>query len=92
MMAENQEKIIAQDVLAYLLEHPQAQDTLEGIVEWWLQERHIKRYLPQVEASLEELCRRGLVLRQVGTDKRTHYNLNRSRTQEIQVYLRDAAP
>jgi hypothetical protein len=26
---------ISNEILAYLVEYPQAQDTLEGIVEWW---------------------------------------------------------
>ena len=33
---------VAKDILAYLAEHPQAMDTLEGIAEWWLMRQHIR--------------------------------------------------
>jgi len=29
------------EILAYLADHPDAQDTLAGIFEWWLLERKI---------------------------------------------------
>jgi len=49
-------------ILAYLSEHPQAQDTLEGIVEWWLLEQQIKCRTVQVKEALAELVARGFVL------------------------------
>lgn len=67
---------LANEVLAYLVEHPQAQDTLEGIVEWWLLEQRIREAVADVEAALNELVAKGfLVARQCG-DGRTYYRLN----------------
>src|SRR5262245_39788913 len=46
---------MAFEILAYLVHHPKAQDTFEGIVEWWLLERYIERQRAAVEAAMEEL-------------------------------------
>jgi hypothetical protein len=52
---------IAHEILAYLAEHPDAQDTLEGIVHWWLLERNIKYQMNFVREILDDLVLRGSV-------------------------------
>ena len=52
----------AADILAYLARHPGAQDTLDGILHWWLMERLIEIHKPKVEASVDELVDRGYLL------------------------------
>jgi hypothetical protein len=79
---------IAQEVLAYLAEHPRAQDTLEGIVQWWLLEQEIQRRMAQVRAALAELVARGLVLERQGKDGRTYYRVNRRRLAQIRELLK----
>lgn len=74
---------IAYEVLAYLAEHPESQDTLEGIVEWWLLEREIKQQTALVRESLAELVARGLVVERVGPDSRVRYQVNRERMREV---------
>lgn len=78
---------IAHEILAYLVEHPRAQDTLEGIVEWWLLEQEILRRTAQVQAALAELVARGLVLERQGKDGRTRYRINRRRSARIRDLL-----
>ena len=81
---------LADEVLAYLVEHPQAQDTLEGIAEWWLLEQRIRDALADVEAALSELVAKGfLVARRCG-DGRTYYGLNLNKEREVRRYLRNA--
>jgi hypothetical protein len=70
-------------ILAYLSANPAAQDTLEGVAEWWLLEQRIKEHTAEVKAALDELVSRGLVLERTGKDKRSHYRVNRSRLAEI---------
>lgn len=79
---------IAQEVLAYLAEHPRAQDTLEGIVQWWLLEQEIRRGTAQVQAALAELVARGLALERQGKDGRTYYRINRRRLAQIRELLK----
>ncbi|MCP4368359.1 MAG: hypothetical protein GY797_09665 [Deltaproteobacteria bacterium] len=78
---------IAYEILAYLVEYPEAQDTLEGIVEWWLLEQQIKRQTTKVKKALAELVAKRLILERKGEDSRTHYRINRSKYKEIQALL-----
>lgn len=75
------------DILAYLAEHPEAEDTLEGIVHWWLLEQKIKNLTAGVEAALDKLVAQGLVLEHRRKDGRIHYRLNRRKAEEIEDLL-----
>ena len=53
---------IASEILAYLAEHPDAQDTLDGIAQWWLVERKIRCQTSAVEEALADLVAKGLLV------------------------------
>ena len=55
---------IGNEILAYLVDHPKAQDTFEGIVEWWLLERKIMYETARVKEALSGLVARGLIIEQ----------------------------
>ncbi|HEY6188600.1 MAG TPA: hypothetical protein VIW80_13165 [Pyrinomonadaceae bacterium] len=77
----------AHEILAYLAEHEDAQDTLEGIVEWWLLEQKIKSRTAEVEKALDNLIADGLILVNKGGDARTHYCINPQKVRDIRVLL-----
>ncbi len=79
----NDESKIGNEILAYLVENPKAQDTLEGIVEWWLLEREIKFETARVKEALSDLVARGLILEKKGSNSKTHYRVNKSKHNEI---------
>ncbi len=79
---------ISHEILAYLVEHPEARDTLEGILEWWLLERKIKRQKDQVKEALAELIAKGLVLEHKGGNSQTQYSINQSKYEEIQEIIK----
>ena len=79
---------IGNEILAYLVDHPKSQDTLEGIVEWWLLERTIKFQEAQVENALNDLVTEGLILEQKGLNSQTHYRINLSKYNEIQEFFK----
>ena len=85
-----QKSEIARDILAYLAEHPAAQDTLEGIAEWWLMEQRIKTQVALVKETMADLVRRKLVLERQGKDSRIHYRINRREIKEIRQFLKKA--
>jgi len=59
------------EILAYLADHPQAQDTVKGIVEWWLLEQRIKRAKTQVKAVLAQLVGEELMFARTGAESHT---------------------
>lgn len=66
---------IQREILAHLLAHPEAEETLEGIAEWWLLERAIERRFREVEAALDQLVAEGVLERRGGPGARTRYRL-----------------
>jgi hypothetical protein len=69
------------------MDHPEAQDTLEGVVEWWLLERKIKNQTDLAKEALAELVSKGLVLELESGDSRIHYRMNPRKSEEIQALL-----
>lgn len=74
-------------ILAYLVDHPNAQDTVEGIVEWWLLERAIKFQKTHIVRAIAELVSQGLVIEALGGDSQTHYRINQNKFEEIQKLI-----
>ena len=79
---------IAYDILVYLSEHPEAQDTLQGIVQWWLLEQEIKTRIRQVERALAGLVAERFVVERKGKDSQIHYRINRRKIGEIKSLLK----
>ena len=83
-------RAIADEILAYLVKHPEAQDTLEGITEWWLLEQRIRSAVAEVDGALHNLVADDLLLSRQCADGRTYYGLNRAKEREIRRHLREA--
>jgi hypothetical protein len=78
---------IAYKILAYMLEHPDAQDTLEGITEWWLPGVGARPNVTLVAEALAELTALGFTLARRGEDARALYKVNRRKLKEISDVL-----
>ena len=78
---------IAHEILAYLMEHPDAQDTLEGVMEWWLLERNLKYEARKVNELLAELVVEGLILEKKNSNLKIRYKINPEKKSEIQSLL-----
>lgn len=78
----------AREILAYLADHADAQDTLEGIVQWWLLERNIINRTEAVKQALDMLTQEGLMIQSTDGDFRVHYSLNRERYEAIDKRLK----
>jgi hypothetical protein len=63
--------------MSYLKEHPEARDTVEGIVQWWLLERKIIHQTALVKEALTDLVSQGLIIEYTAQDSQTFYSLNR---------------
>lgn len=59
---------VAQEILSYLRNHPNAADTLDGILNWWLPRQRYEMEQQRIEESLEHLVARGLVSKKTLSD------------------------
>jgi len=78
---------IADDILAYLAHNPDAQDTLAGIVEWWLLEQELRYRTTEVREAIADLVQQGLISERKGEDGQVYYCVNKGKTAEISVIL-----
>jgi len=58
---KNEKELLSQKVVSYLKKHPEAGDTLEGIVTWWLDQERIDRVVDDVADVLRSLEKKGTV-------------------------------
>lgn len=68
---------VRREVLAYLRSHPQAADTLCGIVSWWLPRQRLETGRRRIEQVLDELVSAGLLRRDPLPDGEALYGLER---------------
>ena len=57
----DKDREIEQTGLSYLQRHPQAADTLDGIVRWWLPQQRYSVAQARIEAALRRLVSQGLI-------------------------------
>jgi len=86
-IAQPAQSLVFYEILGYLLVHPKAQDTVEGIVTWWLMTQRITQQTAKVKAALAELVAGGLVLERRGPDGRLRYRINSSKIKEVRRQL-----
>jgi hypothetical protein len=77
--AQGRSAVIA-EILRYLVEHPDAKDTIEGITRWWIQPQgpegdEWNRDL--VQGAMDELVARGWVVRRSITPSNVVYGLDK---------------
>lgn len=64
---------IARQIERYLATHPNAADSLEGILGWWLTRQRYEDSAQQVRQALERLLRQGTITTRVLGDGKTLY-------------------
>lgn len=87
-MNKETEEVVC-DILQYLTENPHAQDTVEGIAQWWISERTIRKRMGLVKKALETLVAEDLVIARKGPDAQTIYRMNAQRREEIETFRHD---
>jgi hypothetical protein len=75
---------IAREILAYLADHPDAGDTLEGIVVWWLLEGRINSNKHLAISALDDLVSKGFVYKlSRGAFPSEYYCINKDKQDQI---------
>jgi DNA-binding PadR family transcriptional regulator len=74
-------------LLRYMVQHPEAMDTVEGIREWWL--RDVSQTVSEntLVAAIEELESKDWLIRRDMTGLKTLYRINPSKLEEIRELL-----
>jgi hypothetical protein len=74
---------ISEKILNYLSKHPDANDTLEGITEWWLLNQRIMYEMEKVKAAVFNLVEDGWLIAIKGKDSTLRYFLNPQKNTEL---------
>jgi DNA-binding PadR family transcriptional regulator len=74
-------------ILAYLSDNPDAGDTMDGIVEWWLLDQRIKFATRNVSEAVSKLVSEGLIVEHTEADSRIIYRVNNGRKKTIRAIL-----
>lgn len=75
-------------ILGYLMENPDARDTLEGIVDWWLLQQDIKRNVALIKKTVQGLIHRGFLHERKGADGTKYYQLNSEKLSDISEFIK----
>jgi len=86
-MHEQTRSQVARAILDYFQKHPDAQDTLSGIAQWWLTDEQVKARTVTIQSALDDLIAKGFVLAQKGTDSQIRYRMNEQRFDDIEALL-----
>jgi hypothetical protein len=82
-VSSGEESRLAQAILQYLLQHPDAKDTREGIATWWVRRQEIQETAHKVSRALEFLVARDLITACRGPDQRLYYGLSQKQRDAI---------
>lgn len=77
----------AREILSYLVEHPDAKDTIEGIMKWWLSKGNTEREKDEIQEAIDFLVAKGwLVMREIADSKKI-YGVEMVRMEQIGRFL-----
>ena len=79
---------VVREILTYLVDNPDAHDTLDGIVQWWLLERKIKYQTDIVRKALAELVAKEFLLKFESRDESIHYRINQHKYEDVKLFLK----
>ena len=81
--------VVMQEILRYLIRHPDAKDTIEGILRWWFpNKRGAEPEKKDVQRAIDELVSRGWVLKRKTTHSQTIYGMNKDHLEAIKGFTK----
>ncbi len=78
-------------ILQYLIEHPDAKDSSEGIQMWWLPKGHSDRARDEVQSALDLLTSKGWLTKRGRIPSKEIYGMSKDRISEIKSFLLSGA-
>ena len=78
-----------EEILRYVVAHPGAKDTVNGIQNWWLPRRISEEGKGKIAKSLKLLVAKGWLIARCPPQSETIYSLNENSLQEINHFLNE---
>jgi hypothetical protein len=66
----------APEILDYLGRQPDAQDTIDGILHWWVLDACIRSWAPKIAETVAQLVERGFLEEKPSSDGKTFYRVS----------------
>ncbi len=66
----------APEILDYLARCPDAQDTIDGILHWWVLDAHIRKWAPKIAKTVAQLVEQGFLENKPSPDGKTFYHVS----------------
>jgi hypothetical protein len=66
----------APEILDYLARQPDAQDTIEGILHWWVLDSCIREWTPKIAKTVARLVERGFLEEKAASDGKIFYRIS----------------
>jgi Fe2+ or Zn2+ uptake regulation protein len=66
----------APEILDYLARHPDAQDTIDGILHWWVLDACVKKWAPTIAETVAQLVEQGFLEQKRSADGKIFYHVS----------------
>ena len=66
----------APEILDYLARHPDAQDTIDGILHWWVLDACVRKWAPKIAGTVAQLVEQGFLEQQRCADGNVFYRVS----------------
>ena len=81
--------MVIRHILQYLTTHPDAKDTLRGVLQWWLPREPAGWEEKDVQEALEALVAKGWVTQRRLPSAQILYGLNQTKREEVRAFLHE---
>jgi hypothetical protein len=66
----------APEILDYLARHPDAQDTIDGILHWWVLDACVRKWAPKIAGAVQQLVEQGFLEEKRSSDGKIFYHVS----------------
>jgi len=66
----------APEILDYLAMHPDAQDTIDGILHWWVLDACVRKWAPKIAGAVQQLVEQGFLEQKRSADGNVFYRVS----------------
>jgi hypothetical protein len=66
----------APEILDYLARQPNAQDTIDGILHWWVPDARIRNWEPKIAETVAQLVEQGFLEEKRSSDGKIFYHIS----------------